>query len=228
MHTIYVIEDDESIRELISVALTGFGYYVEGFPDAEKAFVKVVEKLPALFIVDLMLPGMDGLTFIQKIKEREITKKIPVLVLTARERETDKVKTLDAGADDYMVKPFGILELGARIKALLRRTEGREEVETQGIKKAGALVINNNARQVSVDGKPVNLTFKEYELLLYMVERKDRVIDREELLLKLWGCAGVETRTLDIHVRTLRQKLGEYGKQYIHTVRKVGYEFCTK
>ncbi len=228
MHTIYVIEDDESIRELVSVALTGFGYLVEAFPEAEAAFARMAEQLPSLFIVDLMLPGMDGLTIIQHLKEKEVTQKIPVMVLTAKERETDKVKTLDAGADDYMVKPFGILELGARIKALLRRAEVNKEVEPEGILKEGALTININARQVLVEERLVNLTFKEYELLLYMVERKDKVIDREELLLKLWGCAGVETRTLDIHVRTLRQKLGEYGKQYIHTVRKVGYEFCTK
>lgn len=228
MHTIYVVEDDESIRELVGVALTGFGYRVEEFSDAEGALEKMTGQRPELIIMDLMLPGMDGLAAIRQMKEKETVRKIPVLVLTAKDKETDKVRTLDAGADDYMVKPFGILELGARVKALLRRAGGEGENRTEEIITEGVLTIHVKARQVKIEEEPVNLTFKEYELLLYMVERKERVIDREELLLNLWGCAGVETRTLDIHVRTLRQKLGEYGKRYIHTVRKVGYEFCAK
>lgn len=228
MQMIYVIEDDESIRELVGVALNGFGYQVEGFEDAEKAFARMAVSLPSMFIVDLMLPGMDGLSVISQLREKEATQRIPIMVLTAKDSETDKVKTFNAGADDYMVKPFGILELGARVKALLRRTNNGKKIEANEIIEEGELTIHVNSRQVFVEKKPVSLTFKEYELLLYMVERKDRVIDRDELLLKLWGCAGVETRTLDIHVRTLRQKLGEYGKRYIHTVRKVGYEFCTR
>lgn len=228
MQMIYVIEDDESIRELVGVALTGFGYQVEGFEDAEKAFAKMTVQLPSLFIVDLMLPGMDGLAVISQLREKEVTQRIPIMVLTAKDSETDKVKTFNAGADDYMVKPFGVLELGARVKALLRRSNDERKIGTSDTIEEGEITIHVNSRQVFVEKRPVNLTFKEYELLLYMVERKDRVIDRDELLLSLWGCAGVETRTLDIHVRTLRQKLGEYGKRYIHTVRKVGYEFCTK
>lgn len=228
MQMIYVIEDDESIRELVGVALTGFGYQVEGFEDAEKALARMAVQPPDLFIVDLMLPGMDGLTVISHLREKEVTQRIPVMVLTAKGSETDKVKTFNAGADDYMVKPFGILELGARVKALLRRSVNDNQKNSGDKIEEGELTIWLNSRQVFVEKQLVNLTFKEYELLLYMVERKDRVVDREELLLKIWGCAGVETRTLDIHVRTLRQKLGEYGKRYIHTVRKVGYEFCTK
>ena len=228
MQTIYIIEDDESIRELVAVAQNGFGYQTEGFADAEKGFARMAEKLPELLIIDLMLPQMDGLTAIRQLREKEMTKKLPIMVLTAKDRETDKVRTFESGADDYMVKPFGILELGARVKALLRRADKGQIQETNGLIQEGALLINSKARQVYIEEKPVPLTFKEYELLLYMVERKEKVIERDELLLNLWGCAGVETRTLDIHVRTLRQKLGEYGKQYIHTIRKVGYEFCTK
>ena len=205
---IYIIEDDENIRNLVQVALNGSGYETAAFETAEEALGAFKVKAPQLAIFDLMLPGMDGLEAIRKIRANDAWKKLPVLVLTAKDKEYDKVAGLDGGADDYMTKPFSVLELLARVRSLLRRTKEEE------------------TREVKVNGREVLLTYKEYELLVYLAENQNRVVSRDELLDKLWDWrADVETRTLDIHIKTLRQKLGEEAGHYIKTVRSVGYRF---
>ena len=176
-------------------------------------------------IFDLMLPGMDGLEAIRKIRANDAWKKLPVLVLTAKDKEYDKVAGLDGGADDYMTKPFSVLELLARVRSLLRRTK-EEEPEQPKLFDCGALHLDLETREVKVNGSEVLLTYKEYELLVYLAENQNRVVSRDELLDKLWDWrADVETRTLDIHIKTLRQKLGEEAGHYIKTVRSVGYRF---
>lgn len=225
MQKIFVIEDDENIRELVKVALEGYGYQTEVFETAEAALEWMERDVPDLAVFDLMLPGMDGLTAIRRIREQERLKDMPVIVLTAKDKEYDKVAGLDGGADDYMTKPFGIMELAARVRSLLRRvkTEGSAKEEK---KKFGALEINAPLREVFMDGVRTELTYKEYELLTYLVQNRMRVVPREELLDKLWDYnTDIETRTLDIHIRTLRQKLGIKGNAYIKTVRSVGYRF---
>lgn len=222
---IYIVEDDENIRNLVQVALEGSGYETAAFETAEEALGALKVKEPQLAIFDLMLPGMDGMEAIRKIRAREQWKKLPVLVLTAKDKEYDKVAGLDGGADDYMTKPFSVLELLARVRSLLRRTE-EEMKETAKRLEFGPVTLDMAAREVKVNQKEAVLTYKEYELLAYLVENRNRVVSRDELLDKLWDWrADVETRTLDIHIKTLRQKLGEEGGRYIKTVRSVGYRF---
>ncbi len=220
MERIYVIEDDENIRNLLKVALEGFGYEAECFETAEEGLKRFEELPPDLAIFDWMLPGMDGVAAIRKIRKKEELAAIPIILLTAKEREMDKVTGLDSGADDYMVKPFGVLELAARIRGLLRRS-GKQDNDQVEI---GKLLIKRAVREVYFDGQLVKLTLKEFELLWYLCMNRTRVVTREELLDHVWGYeyAG-ETRTLDMHVRTLRQKLGEEGASYVTTVRGVGY-----
>ena len=225
MQKIFVIEDDENIRNLVKIAMEGYGYQVAAFETAEEALEELEKEKPDLAVFDL--PGMDGLAAIRLIRERpDNLKNIPIIVLTAKDKEYDKVVGLDGGADDYMTKPFGVLELAARIRSLLRRTTERQNVKSEGIVSLGGLTVNTDAREVSMNGAPVVLTYKEYELLMYLVDNRSRVVERDELLNKLWDySADIETRTLDIHIRTLRQKLGEEGSKYIKTVRSVGYRF---
>ena len=226
MQKIYVIEDDENIRELVKVALEGYQYNVETFETAELALARMEEQVPDLAIFDLMLPGMDGLSAIRIIRGKKELKAIPVIVLTAKDKEYDKVVGLDGGADDYITKPFGVLELAARVRSLLRRAEKGKGTEAGEGQQYGKLKIDQAVREVYMDGNKIVLTYKEYELLLYLIENRMRVVPREELLDKLWDYnADIETRTLDIHIRTLRQKLGEEGGGYIRTVRSVGYRF---
>lgn len=223
---IYIVEDDENIRNLIQVALNGSGYETAAFETAEEALGAIQVKEPQLVLFDLMLPGMDGMEAIRRIRSREQWRKLPVLVLTAKDKEYDKVAGLDGGADDYMTKPFSILELQARVRSLLRRT-GEEKKEKAGVLEFGPVILDTAAREVRVGQKEAVLTYKEYELLAYLVENRNRVVSRDELLDKLWDWrADVETRTLDIHIKTLRQKLGEEGGRYIRTVRSVGYRFA--
>ncbi|HIX15359.1 MAG TPA: response regulator transcription factor [Candidatus Hungatella pullicola] len=222
MERIYVIEDDDNIRDLIHIALEGFGYEVSAFESAEEALERIEEDRPALAVFDLMLPGMDGLTAIKKIRKSSSLKNIPIIVLTAKDREFDKVAGLDGGADDYMTKPFGVMELAARIRSLLRRST-REQKDQEVLQKY-CLTLNKKTREVFSDGQKTELTLKEFELLQYLLENSSRVITREELLNNIWGYDyDGETRTLDMHIRTLRQKLGEKGGSCIKTVRGVGY-----
>jgi len=226
MEKIYVIEDDENIRELVKVALEGYGYEVQAFGRAEDALQAMGTDRPDLAIFDLMLPGMDGLSAIRQLRREKEFGRMPMMVLTAKDKEYDKVTGLDGGADDYMTKPFGVMELAARVRSLLRRAAGEAAEKGTGRERYGKLEIDKAAREVYMEGQGTELTFKEYELLVYLVKNRMRVVPREELLERLWDYnAEVETRTLDIHIRTLRQKLGKEGGGYIRTVRSVGYRF---
>jgi len=223
MEKIYVIEDDESIRELLKIALEGFGYQIRAYEAAEPALLDMKTEKPDMAIFDIMLPGMDGLSAIRLLRQDAGLKDIPVICLTAKDKELDKVAGLDVGADDYITKPFGVLELAARIRSLLRRSNKNSSDDSITIK---TLTINQQTREVNNDGIKVDLTFKEYELLIYLIENSSRVVSRDELLNQLWGYEyDGETRTLDIHIRTLRQKLGEIGTDCIKTIRSVGYRF---
>ena len=221
MDKIYIIEDDENIRNLLKIALEGFGYEAQGFETAEEGLEQIDKEPPALVIFDWMLPGMDGVTAIRQLRETEAGRDMSIMHLTAKEKELDKVVGLDCGADDYMVKPFGVLELSARIRSLLRRAhreENRDVLAYQGIS------VNRKTREVTSSGQLVELTLKEFGLLVYLLENQPRVVTRDELLNRIWGYEyDGETRTLDMHIRTLRQKLGEEGGSCIKTVRGVGY-----
>lgn len=226
MAKIFVIEDDENIRNLIKMALEGYGYEVCLFEEAEKALDELEEQLPDLAVFDLMLPGMDGLTAIGQIRRMDAVKDMPMLILTAKDKEYDKVLGLDKGADDYMTKPFSVMELAARVRSLLRRGARNETKDEQQQIKIRKLTIDTATRDVFVDGEKIELTYKEFELLLYLIENSRRVVSREELLNHLWGYeCDVETRTVDIHIGTLRKKLKEAGTTYIKTQRNVGYRF---
>ena len=226
MQKIFVIEDDENIRNLVTIALNGYGYEVKAFETAEAALAVIEKERPDLAIFDLMLTGMDGLSAIKLIRKMDHVKDIPIIVLTAKDKEYDKVVGLDGGADDYITKPFGVLELTARIRSHLRRVSTGASSTQKGSISLGKLKMDLATREVFMDEMKVVLTFKEYELLSYLVENRARVVNREELLDELWDYnAEIETRTLDIHIRTLRQKLGEEGSSYIKTIRSVGYRF---
>lgn len=226
MQNIFVIEDDENIRELVKIALEGYGYRVDGFETAEEALECMDSVKPQLAIFDWMLPGMDGVSAIRQIRSDQAKNNMPVILLTAKDKEYDKVVGLDGGADDYITKPFGVMELAARVRSLLRRAESFHQAVKDEKLTFGRLYIDMATREVRIKGEVVLLTFKEYELLLYLVENRTRVVPREELLDELWGYnEDIETRTLDIHIRTLRQKLGELGGSFIKTVRSVGYRF---
>ncbi len=226
MQKIFVIEDDENIRNLVKVALEGYGFEVNVFETAEAALEVFDKGRPDLALFDIMLPGMNGLEAIKIIRAKEEFRKLPIIVLTAKDKEYDKVIGLDGGADDYITKPFGILELSARIRSHLRRSEQTADMQSKGALSLGTLRIDMATREVMVNEHKIMLTYKEYELLLYLVENRSRVVDREELLNELWDYnAEIETRTLDIHIRTLRQKLGEDSSRYIKTIRSVGYRF---
>lgn len=203
---IYITEDDDSIRELVTVALSAYSYEVESFVSAEDCLAAAEKQVPDIFLFDIMLPGMDGVQAVKILRENEQTKNTPILMLTAKSAEIDKVFGLENGADDYLTKPFGIMELAARIKALLRRS-GRSTSDSASDKiTAGGITVNTSLREVSRDGRPIELTLKEYELLLYLLKNRARVVSREELLTKVWGIDFVgETRTLDMHIGTLRK-----------------------
>ena len=221
MDRIYIIEDDENIRNLLKIALEGFGYEAEGFETAEEGLARIEEAAPSLAIFDWMLPGMDGVTAIRKIRQTDGLRELPIMLLTAKEKELDKVVGLDCGADDYMVKPFGVLELSARIRSLLRRVKREEKKDVLSYE---GIVANKKPREVTSEGHLCELTLKEFELLVYLLENQSRVVTRDELLNQVWGYEyDGETRTLDMHIRTLRQKLGEKGSSCIKTIRGVGY-----
>ena len=219
---IYIVEDDESIRELVVYTLNSQGLEAEGF-EVPSAFWKAVEKkTPDMVLLDIMLPEEDGLEILKKLRKRSDTRQLPIAMLTAKGSEYDTVKGLDSGADDYIPKPFRMMELVSRVKALLRRTGHGEEEEQ--IYELGCLTVSKQRHQVKVDGEEVILTIKEFEMLLLLLSNPGIVFTRAQLLDKIWGYQfDGESRTVDVHVRTLRQKLGKAG-QYIETVRGMGYK----
>lgn len=219
---IYVLEDDESIRNLMLYTLNAAGLEAAGFPDSGPFWAAVARQKPRLVLLDIMLPGEDGLSVLKRLRASPSTAEIPVIMTTAKGSEYDKVLGLDLGADDYLAKPFGMLEMVSRVRAVLRRTENRDE--TPALLRVGDLALNTASRKVTVQGESVSLTLKEYELLRLLLSKPERVFTREELLSQVWGMdfAG-ETRTLDVHVQTLRAKLGPCAG-YLRTVRGVGYQ----
>lgn len=221
MALIYLVEDDESIREIESIALKNSGHEVIGFENATSFFKGIESIIPDLILLDVMLPDMNGNEILARIRKRPETKKVPVIMVTAKTTELDMIKSLDDGADDYIKKPFSVMELITRVKVLLRRTKDEEEE----IIKLDNLVIDNLRHEISVDGKGIELTFKEYELLRYLAINRATVLSRESIMLKVWQTDFEgETRTVDMHIKTLRKKLGEVGER-IKTVRNVGYMF---
>lgn len=217
---IYCVEDDDSIRDIEMYTLNSTGFEVRGFPDGASFFAALEEKKPQLVILDVMLPGEDGITILQKLKSSAATKDIPVIMATAKGMEYDKIHGLDLGADDYLVKPFGMMEMVARVKAVLRRSTPKRE---SYILRCGDLVMNPAEHVVTLDGERVDLTLKEFDMLKLFLQRPGIVFTRDQLLSSVWGGDyDGETRTVDVHIRTLRQKLGEAGNLII-TVRGVGY-----
>ena len=225
MNTIYIVEDDSEIREMEAYALKSSGFDVNAF-DCGKVMDEAVKTcVPDLFILDIMLPGEDGLSILRRLRAQENTRSVPVIMITAKGSEIDKVKGLDAGADDYIAKPFGILEFISRVKALLRRS-GRlnAELGEQKSLSLGGVLIDEGKRAVTAGGENVELTYKEYELLKLLVSDPGLVFSRQQILEKIWGIDfKMDTRTVDMHIKTLRQKLGACGA-IIQTVRNVGYK----
>ena len=220
---IYCVEDDHSIRELVVYTLRSTGLEAAGFVDGASFFKALEAEKPNLVLLDVMLPGEDGFELLKRLRARESTREIPVVMLTARSAEYDKVKFLDAGADDYITKPFGMMELLSRVRAVLRRAGGARQSE-QGISLSG-IDLDTKRHIVRAGGAEVELTLKEFELLRCLMENPNIVFTRDQLLGSVWGYDfNGETRTVDVHVRTLRQKLGEYGEA-VETVRGVGYRF---
>lgn len=220
---IYYVEDDRSIRELVIYTLKNTGFQALGFEDGKSLFTMIRSgNIPRLILLDIMLAGEDGIEILKQLREDAATKKIPVIMVTAKGTEYDKVTGLDAGADDYISKPFGMMELVARVKAVLRRTEdGEDEKE---IVKLGRISMDPKCHTVTVDGKPVELTLKEFELLFCLIKNPGEVFTRDTLLDIIWGYNfNSETRTVDAHIRTLRMKLGD-GADIIETVRGIGYK----
>ena len=218
---IYCVEDERNIRELIVYTLESSGLPAKGVENGDELFTELDSHQATLILLDIMLPGEDGLEILSKLKASEVTKDIPVIMVTAKGAEYDKVKGLDCGADDYITKPFGMMEFIARVRAVLRRT-GREDKDNATLQ-IGDLQILVQQHQVLVAGPKVTLTLKEFELLKFLMENQGIVLSRDRLLGHVWGYDfDGETRTVDVHIRTLRQKLGPCG-ELIETVRGVGY-----
>ena len=217
MDKIYIIEDDENIRNLLKIALEGFGYEAEGFETAEEGLERIKEEVPSLAIFDWMLPGMDGVTAIRKIRQTDGLQELPIMLLTAKEKELDKVVGLDCGADDYMVKPFEMLELLVRIEKVLERTGRARKVLT-----IRNIMVDMQSHQVYKDGLPVSLKPMEYDLFVLLLQNKNIALGREELLKRVWGENYLgESRTVDVHIGQLRKKLELYDE--IRTIPKLGY-----
>lgn len=219
---IYCVEDDESIRELMVYTLNFTGFESRGFPDAAEFRTGMQDRLPELILLDIMLPGEDGISILKRLKASPNTAEIPVIMATAKGSEYDKVLGLDLGADDYLAKPFGMMEMVSRVKAVLRRTGPREN---KTLLSAGGITLDKSRHKVTVEGREALLTLKEYELLLLLMENPEMVFTRDRLLSSVWQAdAALETRTVDVHVGTLRTKLGTAGS-CIKTVRGVGYRW---
>ena len=219
---IYLVEDDAGIRELVLYALNNSGFSAQGVETPSAFWQGLAKQKPRMILLDIMLPEEDGLQILRKLRADPATRRTPVIMLTAKGSEYDKVLGLEAGADDYIPKPFGMMELIARVKALLRRTDDREEPVDRYT--AGPLEVCPDRHSVTVDGQPVTLTLKEFELLVTLLKNRGMVLTRDQLLNQIWGYSfDGENRTVDVHIRTLRQKLGAAG-DLIETVRGVGYK----
>ncbi|MBK5245223.1 MAG: response regulator transcription factor [Eubacteriaceae bacterium] len=231
MKKVLIIEDEWNIFELIKFNLETQGFNVEGVQDGGLAIEKILEYQPDLIILDLMLPGKDGITICRDVRINPDISYTPIIMLTAKSEEFDKVLGLEIGADDYMTKPFGVKELCARVKAVLRRTESLLFKEEEAIK-IGELLIEPKAFEVYLDEKKLALTLKEYELLVFLAKHRGQVLTRDQLLDQIWGFDYYgETRTVDVHIRYLRKKIedqSEHGRKFIETVRGVGYRFVEK
>ena len=215
---IFCVEDDSNIRELIDYTLSQSGFNVSSFENANDFFKGLSGRKPDLVLLDIMLPDMDGMTILKELRSSSHTEALPVIMLTAKSAQMDKIKGLDAGADDYITKPFDVLELISRVKAILRRLNKKESIT-----KYKEISVDTDKRQVSVNNQPVSLTYKEFELLQLLLNNKGIVLGREKIMNEVWGINYEgETRTVDVHIRTLRQKLGDAGN-YIETIRNVGY-----
>ena len=218
---IYIVEDDKNIREIEMFALKNSGYAVEEFENAKSFFSRSAEKVPDLVLLDIMLPDMDGLEIVKKLRSRPDTVRVPIILVTAKTTELDKVKGLDIGADDYLTKPFGVMELISRVKALLRRSRALQDGKQMVL---GDITLDSERREVHVGGELCELTFKEFELLKLLMVNAGIVLHRDTIMSDVWGTDYEgESRTLDMHIKTLRQKLGEAGNM-IKTVRNVGYK----
>lgn len=217
---IYLLEDDDSIRKLVIYALESQGYEAEGFETPSEFRQAMERRTPSLVLLDIMLPEEDGISVLRRIRANAATANLPVIMLTAKNSEYDRVEGLDSGADDYISKPFGMMELVARVRAVLRRADDRGAAKEYRV---GPLFVCPERHEVSVNGKDVTLTYKEFRLLCLMLERRGVVMTREKLMNDVWGLeAERENRTLDVHIRTLRSKLGDAGR-LVETVRGIGY-----
>ncbi len=222
---IYMLEDDDNIRNFVLYALSSSGFEAEGFAHPNDLWKKLDQAIPSLLLLDVMLPDEDGLQILDKLRKRSDTCRLPIIMLTAKSTEYDKVIGLDMGADDYLAKPFGTMELISRIRALLRRADKPAKIEEYV---CGELYVCPAKHRIRAGKTDVVLTLKEYEILLLMMKNSGRVYTRDELLSNVWGYQfDGESRTVDVHIRTLRSKLGDCGK-YIETVRGVGYRFNDK
>ena len=220
MPNIYIVEDDNNILEIETYALKSSGYDVSGFENAKAFYKQLDEAIPDLVILDIMLPDEDGLSILKKLRAGTDTEHLPIIMVTAKATEIDTVKGLDQGADDYITKPFGVMELISRVKALLRRSGNISKSEKLTLDK---IEVYPDSRTCNVDGSPIELTYKEYELLSILLKNAGIVMKRDVLMERIWGIDFQgESRTLDMHIKTLRQKLGDSG-HHITTVRNVGY-----
>nr|MBQ4455580.1 response regulator transcription factor [Clostridia bacterium] len=215
---VYIVEDEMNIRELESYALEKNGYEVQSFENSNDFYEAIREKTPDLILLDVMLPGDDGLTILDRLRRDPAFSRIPVIIISARTTELDRVKGLDLGADDYICKPFSVLEMVSRVKARLRGVQ----VKNDGVLSFEEITMSEDKRTVTIDGMVIDLTYKEYELLKMFLTNPRIVLRRDDILDRIWGHDSTG-RTLDVHIRTLRGKLREYGK-YIKTVRNVGYK----
>ena len=221
---IYIVEDDLNIQEIELFALKNSGYQAVGFDTAREFYKALDTRLPELILLDIMLPDEDGMNILRRLRTRADTQRIPVILVTAKASEIDKVKGLDGGADDYITKPFGVMEMIARVKALLRRSAGAEET----ILSCGDVTLDAEKRMVTAGGEQVELTYKEFELLRLLMKNHGIVVARDVIMERVWDSSFEgESRTIDVHVRSLRQKLGESGA-FIKTIRNVGYMADTK
>ena len=221
MALIYIVEDDENILEIEEIALRNANYQVSGFSGARDMYEKLSKIKPDLFLLDIMLPDEDGNQILRNLRKNPETARIPAIMVTAKSSEIDLIKAFDEGSDDYIKKPFSIMELTSRVKAVLRRTNKNEDEHI--VINYKDLNLNDEKRKVSISGENIDLTYKEYELLRYLLVNKGIVLSREKIMDYVWGTDFMgESRTLDMHIKTLRKKLGEYG-DIIRTIRNVGY-----